>query len=305
MIRLEPDEITDRKQKRWAVDGIVAYSKVCTHVGCPVGLYEQQTHHLLCPCHQSTFDVTKDCAVIFGPAARPLPQLPLAVDSRGLPGGQRRLPRAGRPQLLGTRGAIAWQLEQAAGKVANELDERFGSANFVKRSARKVFPDHWSFMLGEIALYSFIILLLTGTFLTLWFKPSQTEVIYNGSYIPLHGLKMSEAYASTLDISFDVRGGLIIRQIHHWAALIFVAAMIVHMCRVFFTGAFRKPRETNWIIGFILITSELHRGPRGLLAAGRPAVRHRPADHRGRAALAAGGGYLPVVLPVRRRVPGR
>ena len=83
VIRLEPDEITDPKQKRWAVDGIVAYSKVCTHVGCPVGLYEQQTHHLLCPCHQSTFDVTKDCEVIFGPAARPLPQLPLAVDDEG------------------------------------------------------------------------------------------------------------------------------------------------------------------------------------------------------------------------------
>ena len=158
-------------------------------------------------------------------------------------------------------------------------------------------------MLGEIALYSFIILLLTGVFLTLWFKPSQNEVVYDGSYVPLHGLKMSEAYASTLKISFDVRGGLIIRQIHHWAALIFVAAMIVHMCRVFFTGAFRKPRETNWIIGFIMITSELHRGPRGLLAARRPALRHRPAHHRGRAALDARRRHLLVVLPVRRRVP--
>ncbi len=103
VIRLEPDEITDPKQKRWSVDGIVAYSKVCTHVGCPVGLYEQQTHHLLCPCHQSTFDVTKDCAVIFGPAARPLPQLPLEHRRRGLPGVPRRLPDADRPQLLGTR----------------------------------------------------------------------------------------------------------------------------------------------------------------------------------------------------------
>lgn len=83
LIRLEPDEIKDRKEREWSVDGLVAYSKVCTHVGCPVGLYEQQTHHLLCPCHQSTFDVTRDCAVIFGPAARPLPQLPLAVDDEG------------------------------------------------------------------------------------------------------------------------------------------------------------------------------------------------------------------------------
>src|SRR3954451_23395755 len=102
-------------------------------------------------------------------------------------------------------------LEERAGHAANEIDERFGSANFVRRSARKVFPDHWSFMLGEIALYSFIILLLTGTFLTLWFQPSGNEVVYNGSYVPLHGLKMSQAYESTLDISFDVRGGLIIR----------------------------------------------------------------------------------------------
>jgi ubiquinol-cytochrome c reductase cytochrome b subunit len=151
-------------------------------------------------------------------------------------------------------------LEKAAGNIANEIDERFGSAKFVRRSARKVFPDHWSFMLGEIALYSFIILLLTGTFLSLWFKPSQGQVIYEGSYVPLHGLQMSEAYSSTLHISFDVRGGLIMRQIHHWAALIFVAAMIVHSARVFFTGAFRKPRETNWLIGVALISLSIIEG---------------------------------------------
>src|SRR5829696_4986253 len=128
-------------------------------------------------------------------------------------------------------------LEQIAGKAANEIDERFGSANFVKRSARKVFPDHWSFMLGEIALYSFIILLLSGTFLSLWFKPSMIEVVYDGSYLPLNGVQMSEAYASTLDISFDIRGGLLMRQIHHWSALFFVAAISVHLLRIFFTGA--------------------------------------------------------------------
>jgi ubiquinol-cytochrome c reductase cytochrome b subunit len=151
-------------------------------------------------------------------------------------------------------------LEKTAGDVANEIDERFGSANFVKRSARKIFPDHWSFMLGEITLYSFIILLLTGTFLSLWFRPSQGQVIYDGSYVPLRGLRMSEAYASTLHISFDVRGGLIMRQIHHWAALIFAAAMFVHAGRIFFTGAFRKPRETNWLIGVTLITLTIIEG---------------------------------------------
>jgi ubiquinol-cytochrome c reductase cytochrome b subunit len=108
-------------------------------------------------------------------------------------------------------------------------------------------------MLGEISLYSFIILLLTGTFLTLFFTASPHEVVYQGSYVPLRGVSMSEAYASTLNITFDVRGGLLMRQIHHWAALVFVASIMVHMCRVFFTGAFRKPRELNWVVGTILL----------------------------------------------------
>lgn len=139
------------------------------------------------------------------------------------------------------------------GKTAVALDERFAAAKGLKKAMNKVFPDHWSFMLGEIALYSFIVLLLSGVYLTLWFKPSMTEVVYNGSYMPLHGVKMSEAYASTLNISFDVRGGLLMRQIHHWAALFFVASISVHMLRIFFTGAFRKPREANWVIGVVLL----------------------------------------------------
>ncbi|TWD83376.1 menaquinol-cytochrome c reductase cytochrome b subunit precursor [Kribbella amoyensis] len=129
-------------------------------------------------------------------------------------------------------------------------DDRLGIGKIGKKNLRKVFPDHWSFMLGEIALYSFIILLLSGVFLTLWFKPSMAEVEYQGSYSLLKGLHMSEAYASALDISFDIRGGLLMRQIHHWAAVLFVASMMVHLLRIFFTGAFRKPRELNWVIGF-------------------------------------------------------
>ncbi len=144
--------------------------------------------------------------------------------------------------------------ERVAGTVANYVDERTGAAKWLKKNLTKVFPDHWSFMLGEIALYSFVILLLSGTFLTFWFDPSQKEVIYNGSYQPLSGLKMSAAYESTLHISFDVRGGLLMRQIHHWAALIFLAAIVVHLLRVYFTGAFRKPREFNWILGVGLLT---------------------------------------------------
>lgn len=142
---------------------------------------------------------------------------------------------------------------QQPSKILNWADERFGAAKGLRVAMNKVFPDHWSFMLGEIALYSFIIILLSGTYLTLFFVPSMTEVVYNGSYVPLKGVKMTEAYASSLDISFDVRGGLLMRQIHHWAALFFVGAMSVHMLRVFFTGAFRKPRELNWVIGTVLL----------------------------------------------------
>lgn len=137
-------------------------------------------------------------------------------------------------------------------KTAGAVDDRFQVATPLRKLLNKVFPDHWSFLLGEIALFSFIVLLLTGVFLTFFFEPAMTEVTYDGSYAPLRGTPMSAAYASSLDISFDVRGGLIMRQMHHWAALLFMAAIVVHMLRVFFTGAFRKPRETNWIIGSLL-----------------------------------------------------
>ncbi|MEY4078266.1 MAG: hypothetical protein RIS80_35 [Actinomycetota bacterium] len=136
--------------------------------------------------------------------------------------------------------------------TANYLDERVGVAGILKEFGRKIFPDHWSFMLGEVALYSFLVLLLSGTFLTFWFQPSMVPVIYDGAYGPLKGAEMSIAYSSTLDISFEVRGGLLMRQVHHWSALLFVAAAGLHMLRVFFTGAFRKPREINWVVGFAL-----------------------------------------------------
>ncbi len=147
-----------------------------------------------------------------------------------------------------------------AGKAISRADERAPISSLAKSNLRKIFPDHWSFMLGEIALYSFLILLLTGVYLTVFFKPSMTEVVYHGSYAPLEGVPMSEAYSSALNISFDIRGGLLIRQIHHWAALFFMAAMIVHMFRIFFTGAFRKPREFNWVIGGSMVMIGLLEG---------------------------------------------
>jgi ubiquinol-cytochrome c reductase cytochrome b subunit len=136
---------------------------------------------------------------------------------------------------------------------AKWFDDRLGLGTLGKKQLRKVFPDHWSFMLGEIALWSFVVILLTGVFLTFWFKPSMAEVEYMGSYAQLRGLHMSEAYATTLELSFDVRGGLLMRQIHHWAALLFIAAMLAHMLRVLFTGAYRKPRELNYVIGALLL----------------------------------------------------
>ncbi|MEU9748500.1 MULTISPECIES: cytochrome bc complex cytochrome b subunit [Streptomyces] len=151
----------------------------------------------------------------------------------------------------------------AGERVADWADGRLGIYGAAKGMVRKVFPDHWSFMLGEIALWSFVVIILTGVYLTLFFHPSMNEVVYDGSYVPMQGVRMTEAYASTLDISFDVRGGLLIRQIHHWAALIFVAAMFVHMMRVFFTGAFRKPREINWVFGFLLFVLALFTGLTG------------------------------------------
>src|SRR5215468_3319674 len=150
--------------------------------------------------------------------------------------------------------------EKALEGTGKYLDDRFHAARGVRAFLRKVFPDHWSFLLGEIALYSFIILLLTGTFLTLFFNPSMTDVVYHGSYVPLRGVHMSEAYASTLNISFDVRGGLLMRQIHHWAADLFMAGIFAHMIRIFFTGAYRKPREINYLIGITLLTLGLVEG---------------------------------------------
>jgi ubiquinol-cytochrome c reductase cytochrome b subunit len=145
-------------------------------------------------------------------------------------------------------------VEKALSTTGTFLDDRFRAAKGTRVLLRKVFPDHWSFLLGEIALYSFIILLLSGTFLTLFFQPSMTQVVYHGTYTRLDGVRMSEAYASTLNISFDVRGGLLMRQVHHWAADLFMAAIMAHMIRVFFTGAYRKPREFNWLIGIALFT---------------------------------------------------
>ncbi|HEX5089192.1 MAG TPA: ubiquinol-cytochrome c reductase cytochrome b subunit [Nocardioides sp.] len=135
------------------------------------------------------------------------------------------------------------------GAVAGWADDRLNLSGLGRKYVRKVFPDHWSFMLGEIAMWSFVVLLVTGVMLSLWFTPSMDETTYEGSYAQLRGVPMSSAYSSTLHLSFDVRGGLLLRQTHHWAAMVFIAGMLVHLIRVFVTGAFRKPREVTFVIG--------------------------------------------------------
>ena len=139
-------------------------------------------------------------------------------------------------------------------------DLRYHGARPLRTAMNKVFPTHWSFMLGEVALYSFIVLLLSGVYLTLFFDASMGETIYNGTFDKLRGVPLSLASKSSLDLSFEVRGGLLVRQIHHWAALIFLWSMMLHLMRIFFTGAFRKPREANWLIGVLLLVLGMAEG---------------------------------------------
>jgi ubiquinol-cytochrome c reductase cytochrome b subunit len=140
------------------------------------------------------------------------------------------------------------------------LEERTGTMPFVRKALRYVFPDHWSFLLGEVALYSFVVLVATGIYLTLFFSPSTAQTVYHGSYAPLAGQQMTEAYKSVLAISFDVKAGLLIRQTHHWAANVFIAAIVLHVIRIFFTGAYRKPRELTYIVGVLMLFISLLEG---------------------------------------------
>ncbi len=145
-------------------------------------------------------------------------------------------------------------------RLADAADGRLPVLDGGGRLLRKAFPDHWSFLLGELALYSLLVLVLTGTWLTFFFAPEMREVVYQGRYVPLRGVRMSAAFDSTLRISFDIRGGLLMRQVHHWAAIVFVAAIGLHLLRIFFTGAFRRPRELNWVIGLTLFMLALAEG---------------------------------------------
>jgi ubiquinol-cytochrome c reductase cytochrome b subunit len=145
-------------------------------------------------------------------------------------------------------------------RLAQWVDARTGIAGVARTGLRKVFPDHWTFLLGEIALFCFVILLATGTFLTFFYVPSSAPVVYDGPYRPLQGREVSAAFDSVMSLSYEVQAGLLMRQIHHWTALVFIAVVVVHLCRVFFSGAFRRPRELNWLVGFTLLVLAIGEG---------------------------------------------
>ncbi len=140
------------------------------------------------------------------------------------------------------------------------LDQRLGGSPMMKKALEYVFPDHWSFMLGEIALYAFIVLVATGIYLTFFYVPSSAMAPYTGTFAPLKGQITSDAYRSVVDISLSVPAGLLIRQTHHWAADVFTMSIVLHLFRIFFTGAFRKPRDVNYWIGVTLLMLALLEG---------------------------------------------
>jgi ubiquinol-cytochrome c reductase cytochrome b subunit len=160
-------------------------------------------------------------------------------------------------QVTGRRDAGSTPVEE---RPLDFLDQRLGTNVLLRKALRYVFPDHWSFMLGEIALYAFAILVATGVFLAFFYEPSSTRIAYAGSFEELRGVQVSHAFDSAMRISFDVPAGLLIRQTHHWAALVFVVAIVLHLVRVFFSGAFRKPRELNWTIGLTMLTLAVFEG---------------------------------------------
>ena len=299
LVRMEPDDNMPAAAARTGrVDGILCYSKICTHVGCPISLNERNTHHLLCPCHQSTFDLADGAKVVFGPAARALPQLPLMVDDEGYLVAQSDFTEPVGPELLGARlpvstsestyhedrhqqaattnsTAAPQRSPAASAPPPSWADDRLGLATLAKKNLRKVFPDHWSFMLGEIALWSFVVLLLTGVFLRSGSTRAWARSTYEGSYDQLRGVEMSEAFASTLrhllrrprrpaDAADPPLGGDALHRRDDGPP----AAGLLHR---------RAPQAARAQLGDRRAAAAARhaRGVHRLLAARRPALRHR------------------------------
>jgi ubiquinol-cytochrome c reductase cytochrome b subunit len=148
-------------------------------------------------------------------------------------------------------------------RIVGWLDSRTGAGGAARVAMAKVFPDHWSFLIGEVALFCLVVLVATGVFLTFFYTADARTTTYSGPFQPLDGASVSAAFNSVMRLSFEVRAGLLMRQVHHWAALLFVGAIAAHLTRVFFTGAFRRPREINWLIGSMLLLLALGEGITG------------------------------------------
>lgn len=133
------------------------------------------------------------------------------------------------------------------------LDERLRLRKPGRKVLNKVFPDHWSFLLGEVALFSFVVLVLTGIFLTMFYRPTADPVTYQGAMSLYEGRELPGAFESIVRLSYDVPGGLFFRRLHRGASHLFIAATVLHMLRILFTGAFRRPREINYHVGIGLL----------------------------------------------------
>lgn len=162
-------------------------------------------------------------------------------------------------------------------QAATATDRLYGR---LKKAGKKAFPPHWSFLFGELAMFSFGMLVLTGLYLVFFYDASAELVPYSGSYAALQGVEVSRAFHSVMDITFEQRLGWVIRQTHHWSAVVFAALIAVHAMRVFFTGAFRRPRRLNWMVGLTLLVLTLATGffgfvlPHDLLAASSARIGH-------------------------------
>ena len=298
VVRLKPSEI--KSHKGFAANGIVAYSKICTHAGCAISLYRAPLYQPDEPRPGARLPVplldVRPCRRRQGDVRPRGPQAADAAARRrreGLPARGGELQRAGRPVVVGRPPQKA---EPAVIKqIVQKLDQRSGTAPLIRKTLRYLFPDHWSFLLGEVAMYAFIVLVATGTYLALFYQDSTAVVTYHGPYQPLQGQEMSEAYRSVLNISTTVKAGLLIRQTHHWAANVFLAAIVLHLFRVFFTGAYRKPRELTYWIGVTMLFTALLEGYLGYSLAD---------DLLSGMGLAIGNGVV-AVDPLRRREPRR
>ena len=308
---------TEPGREGWTPDGYVAYSKLCTHLGCPVGLYEQELELLVCPCHQSMFNIRNGAVPQFGPGAAPAAADASGLQRRRQPDRHGALRSAGRTWLLGAddMSPTAAKTKRSAkkergpyghvGRVVGELDDRLGVAKGGRVFLDKIFPDHWSFMLGEIALYSFVVLLATGVFLALYFVPSATQVVYHGSYAPLRGQRVSEAYA--VDGQHLLRragrpahppdaplGGGHLHRFDHRAH----GPHLLHRRLPQATRAQLDHRDPHALPGGA-------RGLHRLLLARRPHFGHRPPHRLLHRRIAAPHRQLHGLVPVGWPVPGR